>query len=693
MEYSLRNLNKIANLNNLTLSNIVEKLNLIGLEVDNIIIETDLINDITLVLKIPANRDDLLNETRFAQQLSIIFDFELFKTWEILKENYSSILNKKYNQSLNFETIHIETDNSLLNSLVTHAIKLEKYNENIKVPSWIKKELNLLTDQTINPIEAILKLTLKEWGQSFNAIQINPEINRNLKLEFSTAGENFYLQEKEFRLSTNKTIVLKDKITNEIFSVLGIINTSLSKKNIIIESSFYNIVDNTLALSDLNSELSFRYLRRAFESTFNSAFQRLLTLLDIILDCSISPIIYQNKYKKSNQDKFLHVNKKIFSKILNIEKYNSTIFKNSDLKLASSSETELVFNIPEFRRDLIREIDIIEEYATLIGYKNFVEIFPEISNLRSENKNLKKEEFIKQYFLNFSFNEVFTTSLLSQAKHKKQSISLKNPLNLDLFSLRRSLTENLIETFETNSKLGMNNLKFFEIGRVYRYSHKLLEEEDVLSCIFPIEKLVNDNKVEWFVAKGFLENFLSSFYNLNFEFEKYQTSNEEKSTFNPIVFHPNKSLKILKENKIIGYFGELHPELKNTLNLKQNIYLFEINLKNITLQNLRSNIKTYEEYSKYPSIIKDLSFCIDRKESVKEIKSLLLKQLKYLKDVTIFDIYWDNKIDENSNLTEFSIGIRMEFQSFTKTLITEDVDVEIKKAMELLKQNFKAFFK
>ena len=98
MEYSLQHLNKTAQLQNVTLNNFVETLNLIGLEVDDILpdISVDKVNltDIKLELKIPANRDDLLNENILIEELSTIFLFKIYKTWDYLQEKYFFLLKK-----------------------------------------------------------------------------------------------------------------------------------------------------------------------------------------------------------------------------------------------------------------------------------------------------------------------------------------------------------------------------------------------------------------------------------------------------------------------------------------------------------------------------------------------------------------------------------------------------------------------
>ena len=679
MQYSLKNLNKIANLKNLTLTNFIEKLNIIGLEVDEIFFDIDTfennLRNINLTLKIPANRDDLLNEVIFLKELTSIFDLDIFNIWENIQEKYFFLLKQKYLSSSNFSTIKIESN---LNCFLTYGIEIKEYNKNVKIPNWIKNRLSLNISDTENSIENLLNLTMLEWGQNFNSLEIYN--TSELKIEYLPTKENFFSKAEKYVLNPG-TIVLKDN-ENRIISVLGIITRKIPEKNIFIEASFYDIDENLLNLNDLNSRLSFRYLRRTFLSQFKFAFQRLLTLFEIILDASISLHIYKNipKTLELKSQKILKVDKNAFKKCLNIEQYDSNIFEKSNLKLVCTTLDSLYFKIPDSRKDLKRQIDLIEEYATLIGYKNFKEILPTVSKFKSLNLNSQRNEFIQQFFLNSNFNEILTNSLISESSRHINSIDLQNPLNLDLFALRSSLTPNLIETFLKNLKFGTSFLKFFELGRVYKRDQNKLIEQDFLSIIFPIEKNKIDEKLNFFTAKGFIENFLSFFENKNFKFEKEIQNN--------LYFNPGKSLKIIEENKVVGHFGEIHPRYKKLFSLKQNIYLFEFNLESISLKNLKSKIKIYEDYSKYPSITKDLSMIISKQTNFYNLKLLCLKKIKYLKNINFFDIYFDNNSTE-----KVSLGIRLEFQSFDKTLINEEIEIEIQTLRNLLSHNFKAELK
>lgn len=156
-------------------------------------------------------------------------------------------------------------------------------------------------------------------------------------------------------------------------------------------------------------------------------------------------------------------------------------------------------------------------------------------------------------------------------------------------------------------------------------------EEDKIAGIFQSSLKKEDSKfsVDWFINKAFFENFFKTF--------GYQNVISESiiSTFE--IFHPKRSIIFKSNNKILGVFGEIHPKF----NFKIPVYLFELNLKEFSEWRQTSIITTYKEYSKYPSIIKDLSFIIDKNINFESLKSIVQNNCKNLKNIYFFDIYFD----------------------------------------------------
>jgi DNA-directed RNA polymerase II subunit RPB2 len=107
-----------------------------------------------------------------------------------------------------------------------------------------------------------------------------------------------------------------------------------------------------------------------------------------VLNNDIFPHCKTEKQKIELQPyKLVKVNKNSFKKFLNIAEYNPVIFEKTNIKLVCSTLSVFYFRIPDFRKDLSREIDIIEEYTRFIGYKNFKEILPEYLD-KKNNKDL-----------------------------------------------------------------------------------------------------------------------------------------------------------------------------------------------------------------------------------------------------------------------------------------------------------------
>ena len=116
--------------------------------------------------------------------------------------------------------------------------------------------------------------------------------------------------------------------------------------------------------------------------------------------------------------------------------------------------------------------------------------------------------------------------------------------------------------------------------------------------------------------------------------------------------------------------------------------MLELNLDCINDTNLKSKIRTYSDYSKYPVITKDLSLIVEKNTNFNDLKIFITENLSDLKNIKFFDIYFEPKIDNKLNL-----GIRLEFQSFEKTLLTDEIDGKLENLINNLKEKFECELK
>lgn len=678
MEYSLNYLNKKSNLKNLTLTYFTDKLNLIGFEVDDIFINKlkniNYCNTISLLLKIPSNREDLLIESFLENELKTIFLFEFYNTWKILKKDYLFLLNEIY---IKYKPLNVNVVKDDFNATIYYKIQIENYIE-LESPQWVKNKLENNGFISQNLLSDLLLLTNFEHGSTISLVKSTDK--NNLYIEKTNKIEQFKDLNNSLIEVPKETLVLKSN--DEILSILGYTIQKIVKttNKFELEYIYYDIHKNILKLNTVNTKLSLRYLRKNYLENYKKGFERLLSLIELLTPFKINSNIafLQNKVINLEPLKIIKLKKLKLKNILNLNELDLKVFKSAGLEIICQTPGDLYFNIPIFRNDLEREIDLIEEYSRFIGYKNFEQIKP-VKNIVFSKRKPKNISFIKQYLLNNHFFEVFTNSLIDNDFNNTNHIKLTNPLNKELALLRTELISNLISILENSLRSGFFQKRFFEIGRVFKNHEGKIIEQEILGSIFQLDKTVNVD-TDWFYAKGVLENLLKNFGLDDYHFEFFE--NKEKN------YHPTRSILIKSKNKIIAKFGELHPQLRQNILTKNPIYIFEVNLIYLKSFKLNSKIKIYNDSSKYPQITKDLSFVINKETNLYQIKEFIKKILPNLKEISFFDLYF-NKQEKKV----VSVGITLKFQSKTSTLVNEVIEKEIEELKIKLLKEFNIEFK
>lgn len=683
MDYSFQQLNKLVNVKKVTLENFVEKLNLIGLEVDAFsskkMITNVFLDELRVLIKIPANREDLLNETFFLSELSTLFLFETLEIWEKVRKKYLFLLKQKYGTYNQYrkQVIPCEKEN-----ITTYILEINQFEPRTS-PGWIKNKLitggltshNLLTD--------ILNLTFLEWGQNFTSFAEKSSMP-HFNVEYLHAPQSYGESEQKQILLSPGTVVVKDQKTQRIISVLGIIESSPSLSffsqlpcRFFLEATFYDIHENPLLLTTLNTKISLKYLRRACRGNFKNSFQRILTLVQVLGFATIGSTMYctQEEKREITSTKLLRLKKRSLRAFLNIEVPEVAIFQKAGLQIVCETQHDYYFKIPRSRQDLGREIDLIEEYSRFIGYQNFTEVLP-IKEIQYTKEIFRQKQFLKHIFLQYGFSEIMTSSLSEcqdqEEAQEKVSIGINNPLNKELSELRSSLLPKLLSVFEINSRSPSSRNTFFEMGRTFTREANKIKEQEKVAGVFQISMQKNLG-TDWFIAKGFLENILFTF--------GYSEIIIKEGSGKMDAFHPTRSVQFFMNQTLLGVFGELDPFIvkENYSHVRGPIYVFELNAAYLQEFQLTKRSPLFQEYSKYPSIIKDISVHVEKNFDFKELKSWLFSESSYIIKVHLFDIYFEPIETMRVNLT-----VKIEFQSIKETLTNEFVEMQL----EQIRQSF-----
>ena len=548
-------------------------------------------------------------------------------------------------------------------------------------PDFIKKRLVEAGMRPINNIVDISNYVMLEYGQPMHFYDYD---NLGKKILVRDAKENEVittLDGKERVLTTNDIVITDGVKPVCLAGVMGGVNTEVEEttKNILIESAIFDAISirNTANRLNLKSEASTRYGKGLnFEYTYE-AVNRACHLLEKYADAEIcdGEVIIDNTDKTLKTVTFKSED---VNKLLGITISTSDMeveLKRLDFEYKLDGDTFTV-TIPRRRLDIDPNVaDIAEEIGRLYGYHNLKSTLPRVPIKKGVYVgDVKYRKEVSKRLRSLGLNETKTYTLTSPDMAKQfryrniENVVLPNPMSTDKSIVRTSLIPSLLNIYNYNKARKVDNILLYEISKVY---DKDFNEDILVTMLMKgnyIENSWNHNniKVDFYVIKGVIESVM----------DYLGLKNRYSYTVNEIPdMHPGISARILLDRKEIGIIGRVHPNIA-----KDDIYVCEVSLKS-----LMANVKPikYKEANKYPTIIKDLAFVVN-----KDVDSLTIyNQIKksggrLLSNIEVFDVY--------NMESEKSIAYKLTFEDATRTLNEEEVLEVFNKIIKEVESNLNA---
>lgn len=567
------------------------------------------------------------------------------------------------------------------------SIYLGKLVKNIVIkesPRFIQTRLMASGIRPINNVVDISNYVMLEFGQPLHFFDAD-KLVKNVYVRMAEENEKITtLDGIERTLSSNDIVIADDNGPVALAGVMGGLSTEVTEetKNIFIEAAIfhpYNIRHTSKRI--LRSESSMRYEKGIDSARTLLAIKRACYLLNKYASGEVvSGILTHDVTDKSDKKITITIDK--INNVLGMQLDKDTIadvFDRLQFKYTIDKNTFTVL-VPTRRLDVNIKEDLIEEVGRIVGYDNVKGILPITSIKRGSY--LPKTEFIKNVrkrLTSLGLNEVITYSLISEQDSDKfiketyEKVILNNPMSEDRKIMRNSLIPSLIEVYHYNSSRNIKDVNIFEIGSCYSKVNENYVEEAKVSGLLYGNYFINDwqhniIKVDFYVLKGIIENLLKYLGLAN----RYNFSNQDLIK----DLHPGRSANIIVDNEIIGYLGQIHPNIN-----KKEIYVFELSLDKLMNKRVR-NIK-FKEIPKYPSINKDVAFIVNKNISSIDIEKVIKKVSgRLLTEVNVFDVYEGENIGKDKK----SIAYSLTFQDPNKTLTDEEVTVIFNKIIEEVKK-------
>ena len=663
------------------------------------------INESVFDFEITPNRQDCQGVKGIARELAVGLDR---KFNDNAKLKYSDLSNVD-----EIEKVTVKIDDEDCNKYLMAVVKDVKIEPS---PSWMQRRLKAYGFNPINNIVDITNYVMLEIGQPMHAFDLNllkEDENGKRKIVIRDSKENekiTLLDEKEYELQND--LVITDGVSPiALAGIMGGINSGINEntKQVVLESANFTRkrLRDTSRRINVSTDSYARFKKKLPLSLKEYALVRAIELIQELKAGTVTLEVIEKMNKeyteKPQENVLVEIDTEKINNILGLEiqeEYIINLLEKLEFEIIEENNVKYA-KAPAYRTDVSRIQDLAEEVIRFYGYDNLKLTLPKVTvKEKKENIKLETKQKAKNLLVNYGYNQIITYGFVNLEDLKKaeldkdiygeDAIKVKNALGVDYEYMRTSLLPSMLHTISFNENKKNFNIKLFEISKIYQKASNisegiLPEEIEMLQMALTKQKESNKEK-EKYSGMGYINDpifeFKSDVFRLltslglnGAEIENYTENNS---------FHKGKCAVIKKGRDIIGTFGAVNPRILSNFDIKQDVYVLELNLEKILVY-LRKNLKA-KEIGKFPEVTRDISMYVSKDVKYKDIESSITKaNKKLIEEVKLFDIY-----ENESNKERKSIAVRITFRDNNKTLEENEINTVMDKVIKNLENNVKA---
>ena len=575
-------------------------------------------------------------------------------------------------------------------------------------PEWLQNRLKVIGLRPINNVVDITNYILHGVGQPLHSFDADKIKGNKVVVRSATEGAKFVTLDGVERTLTDRDLMICNvEEPMCIAGVFGGLDSGVTEqtKNVFLESATFHPtwIRKTARRFGLNTDASFRYERGLDPNQTVEVMKRAALLIQEVAGGTITgaiqdiypvpvaPYRVELTYDKVNT---------LIGKVIPVETVKS-ILESLEMKIVSETAEGLVIDVPVYRIDVQRDVDVIEDILRIYGYNN-VEFSDNVkSNLSYQtptDRSYKLQNLISEQLCGCGFNEILNNSLTRSAYYDNLStypvshcVMLMNPLSADLNCMRQTLLFGGLESVEHNAKRKNGNIRFFEFGNCYDYNIDHKKEGETLAEFSEDYRLglrVSGSRVDnnWahpnekssvYELKAYVENIL---VRLGVNLQKVIFGNLANDIYSAGLSITTSS------GRQLGTMGIVSPKICKELDIETDVYYAELSWT-LLMKEIKKSKVTFSEISKFPAVKRDLALLLEKNVQFAEIEKIATEsERKLLKDVALFDVY------EGKNLPagKKSYAVSFYLQDEGKTLNDKQIDAIMKKIQTNLEQKLGA---
>jgi phenylalanyl-tRNA synthetase beta chain len=569
-------------------------------------------------------------------------------------------------------------------------------NINVKAatPLWMQEKLRRSGIRSIDPIVDITNYVLIEFGQPMHAFDLNT-LNGGITVRLADGVEKLtLLDSNEITVPSDTLVIADDKQAVALAGVFGGESTGVNEntQDILLECAFFAplaIMGKSRRLG-LHTDASHRFERGVDPELQHKVMDRATRLVLDICGGEAGQVI------EAVSAEHLPAAANITLRRSKLDKSLGHFIPDSDVveileRLGFSVQTSGdVWHVTTatYRFDMAIEEDLIEEVARIYGYNNIPNIAPQAALSMPDHKeadiSLKR---VRSIFVARGFQEAVTYSFVDPKMQNivhpgEEAMVLPNPISVEMSAMRLSMFTGLLTAVGYNQSRQQNRVRLFETGLRFvpdAQADSGVRQQAMLGAV--ISGVQNEEHwsmesktVDFFDLKGDLEAIIGlTVASTEFSF---------RGATHPAL-HPGQCAEILRNNRVIGYIGAIHPSLEKPFGLNGKTIVFELELDAL----LHARLPLAQAVSKFPANRRDIAVVVDETVSATDVMNLIRKVGEnQLVGLNLFDVYQGKGVEPGKK----SLAIALTLQDTTRTLEDKDITETMESVVSALKTEFNA---
>lgn len=552
--------------------------------------------------------------------------------------------------------------------------------KNIKIgpsPKWMQRRLASVGIRPINNLVDITNYVMEEYGQPMHAYDLDTIAGGQIVVRRAKKNETFVtLDGQERKLDESVLMICDGEKSVGIAGIMGGENSMITDDvhTMLFEAACFdgtNIRKSSKKVG-LRTDASGKFEKGLDPNNAEAAMNRACQLIE---EMGAGEVVggMVDVYSKKKEPVRVPFDADEINGLLgtDISKEDMlSYFKKIDLEYDEATNEVIA---PTFRHDLFRMADLAEEVARFYGYDNIPTTLPRGEATTGKlSFKLRVEEIARDIAefcgfsqgMTYSFEspKVFDKLLIPSDSPLRNTVEIMNPLGEDYSIMRTTSLNGMLTSLATNYNRRNKNVRLYELGNIYLPKSLPLTELPEERMQFTLG-MYGDG--DFFSMKGVIEEF----------FEKIGL--HKKETYDPNAgkpyLHPGRQANIIYDGVVVGYLGEVHPDVADTYGIGTKAYVAVLDMPEITER--ATFDRKYTGIAKFPAVTRDISMVMPKEILVGQVEEVIEKKGgAYLESYALFDLYEGAQIKEGYKSVAYSIV----FRAKDKTL----EEAEISQAME-----------